>query len=126
LDNIVFNSIEEVPEKLRERKIHYHDVRVFVRTYEEELDTIATTMAQRLANSEGPVGVLIPLRGWSEADKEGEATFDPRLDRFFVETLKRLLPSAVSLKEVDYHISDPRFVQLAVEWLDEMIRAHRC
>jgi uncharacterized protein (UPF0261 family) len=126
LDNIVFNSIEEVPEKLRERKIHYHDVRVFVRTYEEELDTIATTMAQRLANSKGPVGVLIPLRGWSEADKEGEATFDPRLDRFFVETLKRSLPSAVSLKEVDYHISDPRFVQLAVEWLDEMIRAHRC
>jgi len=126
LDNIVLNSLEDVPEKLRGRKIHYHDVRVFVRTYEEELDTIARTIAQRLADPKGPVGVLIPLRGWSEADKEGEGTFDPQLNRFFIETLKRLLPSQIPLREVDYHISDRRFVEQAVQWLDEMIRGHRC
>ncbi len=126
LDNIVLNSLEDVPEKLRGRKIHYHDVRVFVRTYEEELDTIARTIAQRLADPKGRVGVLIPLRGWSEADKEGEGTFDPQLNRFFIETLKRLLPSQIPLKEIDYHISDRRFVEQAVQWLDEMIRGHRC
>lgn len=122
LDCIVLGSIEDVPDKLRSRKIHHHDVRVFVRTFEEELEKIAKTIAERLANPKGPVGVLIPLRGWSEEDKEGKGTFDPRLDRFFLETLKGLLPRGVSLTEVDCHISDPRFAEQAVEWLDEMIR----
>lgn len=125
LDCIVFNSIDDVPDKLKGRKLHHHDIRVAVRTSEEELEIIATTMAQRLANPRGPVGVLIPLQGWSEVDKAGAALFDPSIDRFFIDALKRLLPPEVSLREVDCHISDPKFARLAVEWLDEMIRSHR-
>ena len=125
LDCIVFNSIEDVPDKLKGRRLHHHDIRVAVRTSEEELERIAMTMAQRLANPHGPVGVLIPLRGWSEVDKAGAALFDPRIDHFFVDALKRLLPTEVSLKEVECHISDPKFAQLAVEWLNEMIGSHR-
>lgn len=124
LDCIVFNSIEDVPDKLKSRQLHLHDIRVAVRTSREELERIATTMAQRLANPNGPVGILIPLRGWSEVDKEGGDLFEPGIDYFLVDTLKRLLPPEVSLKEVDCHISDPKFAQLAVEWLDEMICSH--
>jgi uncharacterized protein (UPF0261 family) len=123
LDCIVFNSIDDVPQKLRSRKLHLHDIRVAVRTAKEELERIAIILAQRLANPKGPVGILIPLRGWSEVDKEGADLFEPDTDHFFVDTLKRVLPLRVSLKEVDCHISDPRFVQQAVEWLDEMIHA---
>lgn len=125
LDCIVFNSIDDVPDKLKGRRLHHHDIRVAVRTSEEELDRIAMTIAQRLANPHGPVGVLIPLRGWSEVDKVGAAFFDPGMDQFFVDALKRLLLPEVSLKEVECHISDPKFAQLAVEWLDEMICSHR-
>ena len=125
LDCIVFNSIDDVPDKLKGRKLHHHDIRVAVRTSEEELERIAMTMAQRLAHPRGPVGVLIPLGGWSEVDKVGAALFDPRIDRFFVDALKRLLPPEVSLKEVECHISAPKFARLAVEWLDEMICTRR-
>jgi len=110
---------------LRSRKLHLHDIRVAVRTSKEELERIAVTMAQRLANPKGPVGILIPQGGWSEVDKEGADLFEPDTDRVLVDTLKRGLPQGVSLKEVDYHISDPRFVQQAVEWLDEMISSPR-
>ena len=125
LDCIVFNSIGDVPDKLKSRKVHLHDIRVAVRTSKEELETIALTMAQRLANPNGPVGILIPLRGWSEVDKEGADLFEPRIDYFFVDALKRALSTEVSLKEVECHISDPQFAQQAVEWLDKMIRGHR-
>ena len=125
LDCIVFDSMEDVPEELRSRKVYLHDIRVAVRTSREELERIAMTMAQRLAHPNGPVGILIPLRGWSEADKEGAGLFEPDTDRFLVGTLKRVLPPGVSLKEMDCHISDPRFAQQAVEWLDEMILALR-
>jgi uncharacterized protein (UPF0261 family) len=125
LDCIVFNSIDDVPQELRGRKLHLHDIRVAVRTSKEELERIAMTMAQRLANPNGPVGILIPQGGWSEVDKEGAGLFEPDTDRVLVDTLKRVLSQGVSLKEVDYHISDPRFVQQAVEWLDEMISSPR-
>ncbi|PIP09188.1 MAG: hypothetical protein COX51_00020 [Syntrophobacteraceae bacterium CG23_combo_of_CG06-09_8_20_14_all_50_8] len=69
------------------------------------------------------MGILIPLRGWSEVDREGADLFEPDTDRFLVDALKRVLPPAVSLKEVDCHISDPRFARQAVDWLDEMIRS---
>jgi len=125
LDCIVFNSIEDVPDKLKNRKVHLHDIRVAVRTSKEELEKIALTIAQRLANPNGPVGILIPLRGWSEVDKEGADLFEPHIDYFLVDALKGVLPPEVCLKEVECHISDPQFAQQAVEWLDEMIRDHR-
>ena len=125
LDSIVFNSIDDVPNKLKGRKLHHHDIRVAVRTSEEELETIAMIMTQRLRDPRGPVGILIPLHGWSEVDKEGADLFDPTMDQFFVDTLKKLLPREVSLREVECHISDPKFAHLAVEWLDEMICGRR-
>lgn len=125
LDCIVFNSIEEVPQELSQRRIYHHDIRVAVRTSEAELEKIARTMVERLANPQGPVGILIPLRGWSEVDKEGAPLFDPYLTRFFIETLKGLLATDVCLKEVDVHISDPNFARQAVEWLDDMMESRR-
>ena len=80
-------------------------------------------MAERLAGAKGLVGVLIPLKGWSEADKEGGPLFDPLANEFFIEALEHLLRSKIPLKKVDRHISDPEFVRQAVDWLDEMIRS---
>ena len=122
LDCIVFNSIADVPFKLRRRKIYYHDIRVAVRTSKEELRKIAMTIARRIASPKGPVGVLIPIRGWSEADKEGALLFDPEAPHFFTRTLKSQLAPEVTLREVDFHISDHEFVREAVAWLDEMTR----
>lgn len=125
LDCIVFNSINHVPGDLFHRKLYQHDIRVAVRTSEEELRGIGTTIAQRLANPRGPVGVLVPVKGWSEADKAGAALFDPGIDYSMVDTLKRMLPRDVSLREVNCHISDPEFARVAVEWLHEMIGSHK-
>ncbi len=122
LDCIVFDSAEDVPEILEGRQLYHHDVRVAVRTSREELEVIAKTISERLAKAKGPVGILIPLKGWSEVDKEGAALFDPVADSFFVETLEGLLPAAIPIKKVNLHISEPEFARQATDWLEGMIQ----
>jgi uncharacterized protein (UPF0261 family) len=115
LDNAVFSPTYPMPHQLQGRKIHSHDIRFCVRMGPEE----------KLNRSKGPVHILIPKKGWSEADKEGMTLFDPKTDHVFVEELRKILQSNIPLEEIDVHISEPAFAQRAVEVLDEMIRSNR-
>jgi uncharacterized protein (UPF0261 family) len=89
----------------------------------KEMKAFAQIIGEKLNRSKGPLHILIPKKGWSEADKEGMALFDPKTDRVFVEELRKLLQPHIPLEEMDVHISDPAFAQRAVEILDEMIRS---
>jgi len=125
LDNAVFSPYYPMPHRLQGRKRHAHDVRFCVRMGPEEMKAFAQIIGDKLNRSKGPVHVLIPKKGWSEADKEGMTLFDPEIDRVFVEELKKLLLPHIPLEEIDVHISEPAFAQRAVVVLDEMIRSNR-
>jgi uncharacterized protein (UPF0261 family) len=123
LDNAVFSPSYPMPHRLQGRRIHSHDIRFAVRMEPEEMRTFAQIMGEKLNRSKGPVHVLIPGKGWSEADKEGMTLFDPEIDRVFVKELRNLLQPHIPLEEMDVHISDPAFAGRAVQILDEMIRS---
>jgi len=125
LDNAVFSPSYPMPQQLQGRRIHSHDVRFGVRMGPEEMKAFAQIIGEKLNRSKGPTHILIPKRGWSEADKEGMALFDPKIDHVFVEELKKLLQPHIPLEEMDVHISDPAFARRAVEVLDAMIRSNR-
>jgi len=91
----------------------------------KEMKAFAQIIGEKLNRSKGPLHILIPKKGWSEADKEGMALFDPKTDRVFVEELRKLLQPHIPLEEMDVHISDPDFARRAVEVLDAMIRSNR-
>jgi uncharacterized protein (UPF0261 family) len=124
LDNAVFSPSYPMPHQLRGRRIHSHDIRFAVRMEPDEMKAFAQIMGEKLNRSKGPLHVLIPNRGWSEADKEGMALFDPKTDHVFFEELKKLLQPHIPLEEMDVHISDPAFARRAVEVLDAMIRSN--
>jgi uncharacterized protein (UPF0261 family) len=67
--------------------------------------------------------VLIPKKGWSEADKPGMELYDPEINQIFVEELKGIVASGIPIEEVDLHISDPAFALRAVEALDTLIQS---
>lgn len=125
LDNAVFSPYYPLPHQLQGRKRYYHDIRFGVRMGPEEMKAFAQIIGEKLSRSDGPVHILIPKKGWSEADKEGMALFDPKSDRVFVEELRKILRSNIPLEEMDVHISEPAFARRAVEVLDEMIRSNR-
>jgi uncharacterized protein (UPF0261 family) len=122
LDNAVFSPYYPMPDELKGRRTHGHDTRFCVRMEATEMEKFAHIVAGKLNKGRGPVRVLIPAKGWSDADKEGMPLFDPHVDRVFTEKLKSLLDPRILVEEMDVHISEPAFAARAVEILDGMIK----
>jgi uncharacterized protein (UPF0261 family) len=91
----------------------------------DEMKQFAQIIGEKLNRSKGPAHILIPKKGWSEADKPGMELFDPKTDKIFVEELRKIITPNIPIEEMDAHISDPVFALRAVEVLDNMIRHHR-
>ena len=125
LDNAVFSPFYPMPEQLKGRKTHSHDIRFCVRMGPEEMKQFAQIIGEKLNKSKGPTYILIPKKGWSEADKVGMELFDPETDQILVEELRKIITPNIPIEEMDVHISDPAFALRAVEVLDKMIRYHR-
>ncbi|MEO0249630.1 MAG: Tm-1-like ATP-binding domain-containing protein [candidate division WOR-3 bacterium] len=121
LDNAVFSPYYPMPAELKGRRQHGHDTRFCVRMEAPEMERFARIVAEKLNKGRGPVRVLIPTKGWSDADKEGMPLFDPSVDRVFTESLKSLLDPRIVIEELDMHISEPAFAERAVDILDNMI-----
>lgn len=122
LDNAVFSPYYPMPDTLKGRKIHAHDTRFCVRMDKDEMVKFAEIIGEKLNRSRGPAHVLIPGRGWSEADKPGMELFDPDADRVFVDRLKKVLGMGIPVEEMDVHISEAVFAERAVDILDGMIK----
>jgi uncharacterized protein (UPF0261 family) len=125
LDNAVFSPFYPMPDRLKGRKIHPHDIRFCVRLGPKEMVEFARIIGEKLKKANGPTHVLIPKKGWSEADKPGSNLFEPETNQVFVEELRKIVGSNIPIEEVDVHISNPAFAQRAVELLDSMIREKR-
>ncbi len=121
LDNAVFSPYYPMPDELKGRRQHGHDIRFCVRMETPEMERFAAIVAEKLNKGRGPARVLIPMKGWSDADKEGMPLFDPAVDRVFTEKLKILLDPRIIIEELDLHISEPAFAARAVDVLDAMI-----
>ena len=82
---------------------------------------VARLMAERLNQARGPVKVLFPLLGWSEADREGEPLYEPEGNRAFVEVLRKALKPEIEVIEIDAHINEPLYTDTAVTLLEKMM-----
>ena len=118
LDYFVYGPLEIVPSRYKNRKIHFHNpYNVNVRVNKNESKRVGKVMAERLNEAKGPVVVMIPLKGWSEWNKEGGDLYDPEANRAFIESLKKHVASRIQIIEMDCHINDPIFAEKAVSIL---------
>jgi len=122
LDNAVFSPFYPMPDSLKGRRTYTHDIRFCVRMERDELLMFARIIGEKLNRSRGPTYVLIPKKGWSEADREGMPLYDPDMNRVFVDELKGILRPDIPIEEMDCHISDEVFALRAVDVLDGMIK----
>jgi len=123
LDCIVleFDSPATIPTQFKDRKIFWYDFRSGVRTSAEELVILAQTIAGKLNMARGPVKVVIPMQGWSEADSKEGPLYEPETNQAFIDELTRLLRPTIPIVEVDAHINEPAFAQAAVAALDGLM-----
>ena len=124
LDCIVleFNSVETMPPDLRDRKVFWYDFRSGVRTNREDMARLAATISGKLNRANGPTRVMIPMKGFSEADAIGAPLYEPITIQAFLSALKSGLNPEIEVIEVNAHINDAEFAEAAVSTLNSMMR----
>lgn len=128
LDMHVFpgTGIEAVPEEFRERAWTMHGPYiVLARTSAEELEKVGARIAEAMNAARGAIKMVIPLRGFSDASREGAPLFDPRADRAFIDAVKEALEDKGRVVEVDCHINDDAFAERMVSEFNAVFRGGR-
>jgi uncharacterized protein (UPF0261 family) len=111
---------------IKNRKLFFPDAfRVQARTSSQELREIAKEVARKLNRSQGPVAILIPLKGWSSLDEEGMPLYDPEADKAFLDELKVHLTTKIPLIELDLHLNTREFAGEAVKQFIKLFEAKR-
>jgi uncharacterized protein (UPF0261 family) len=114
-------GIDSVPSEYKDRAWSMHGPNVvLVRTTEQELGQVGANIAERANRAAGPVAVVIPLRGFSEASKKGAPLHDPQADQGFIRALKRDLDKRIKVIEVDCNINEDGFADEVLRTFDEI------
>ncbi len=111
-----------VPDQYKDRKIFFYDFRSAIRLNVEETICLANQLAEKLNRGAANIKILIPTRGWSEADREGGPLYDPEMNSVFTSRLKNVLDPQIEIREIDFHINDTDFAEAAANLMNEMIR----
>lgn len=115
LDMVNFGRLETVPVALRTRKLHRHTPHVtLLRTTPAECSEIGRRIAEKLNRARGPTVLVLPLKGVSQIDAEGQPFHDPEADRALFDALREHVAAPVTIVEVDAHINDAAFADAIV------------
>lgn len=118
LDMVNFGPPETVPEKFQNRRFYRHNANVtLMRTTPEENDRLGKEIAHKASAARGPTAVLLPLRGVSAIDAEGQPFWWPEADRALFQSLRNWISPHVDLIELDQHVNDAEFARMAAETL---------
>jgi uncharacterized protein (UPF0261 family) len=117
LDMANFWAVDTVPAHLRERKLHVHNANVtLMRTSIAESEAIGRFIAEKLNRMKGEVRFLLPLKGVSALDREGQPFFDDAADQALFSAIEAQFAASAShrLVKLPCHINDPAFAEALV------------
>jgi uncharacterized protein (UPF0261 family) len=123
LDMVNFGPPETVPERFKRRRFYQHNPSVtLMRTTPEENDRLGKEIAQKASAANGPTAVVVPLRGVSAIDQEGQPFWWPEADSALFQSLRNWIGPQVELIELDRHINDPVFAESCARTLLQMLK----
>jgi len=126
LDMVNFGSPDTVPEKFKHRRFNRHNPSVtLMRTTPEEMDSLGKELAQKASAANGPTAVMLPLRGVSAIDKEGQPFWWPEADAALFQSVRNWMAPGVDVIEMDRHINDEEFSLACAKKLLELMRIEK-
>ena len=126
VDMVNFGSTASIPGKYRSSDRNFYEWNpsvTLMRTSVEENVQIGKFIASRLNQAKGKVEVLLPLKGVSILDGDGERFCDREADQALFDTLTSELSTEIRVTEIDCNINDPQFADKAVEIFGTMLEA---
>lgn len=122
-DMVNFYGPESVPQRFAGRVFYQHNANVtLMRTTADESAQIGADLGRKLAAARGPAAIVLPGRGVSAIDREGQPFDDPAARAALFRAI-RATAGAVPLIELDLHINDREFAEAAALRLLELMRA---
>ncbi|UCE48680.1 MAG: Tm-1-like ATP-binding domain-containing protein [Phycisphaerales bacterium] len=124
VDMANFGGFDTVPDKYRKAKRTFYEWNpsiTLMRTNKQENEKMGRIFAQKANAASGPVAFLIPLKGVSILDADGQPFCDRDADEVMFEAIKANLKKDVTVVEMDNNINDPEFSAKAVEMMLDLI-----
>ncbi|MDQ2091748.1 Tm-1-like ATP-binding domain-containing protein [Marimonas arenosa] len=121
-DLVDFVGWQAAPAKLAAQEVHAHNrLLSSVLLNAEQRRDVARAICERLAEAQGPVVFLLPLKGCNEWDRPGAPLCDPDGLAAFIDEIRTGCPDNVELRELECHINDPEFSAAALEVFDDWV-----
>jgi uncharacterized protein (UPF0261 family) len=98
------------------------EMRAMARFPVDEMKIGAKLYAEKINKAQGPIKLVVPLRGWSSLEREGSVLYDPDEDQIFIEELKKNLRVPFEIEEVDCNLEDLHTAEALVNSLDRFIK----
>ena len=118
LDMVNFGPPDTVPEKFKDRKFYQHNPTItLMRTTVDENAELGKIMAQKLGRAKGATTVIIPKRGVSAIDAQGQPFDSPEARAAWTQNLKANVADNVTVIEMDNNINDDAFATRLAETL---------
>lgn len=124
VDMANFGGIGTVPQKYKDAGRLFYEWNpsvTLMRTNVDENRQMGEIFAQKANAAKGPVAFLIPLRGVSILDGDGQLFEDRAADAAMFDAIKANLRPGIPVVEMDVNINDPSFAAKAVEMMLELI-----
>jgi uncharacterized protein (UPF0261 family) len=124
VDMANYGAPSTVPEKFRQAKRLFYEWNpsvTLMRTNADENRQMGEIFAKKANAATGPVAFLIPLRGVSMLDGDGQPFCDRETDRAMFDAIKANVKPGIPIVEVDLNINDPAFAAKAVEMMLQLM-----
>ncbi|MFW6250999.1 MAG: Tm-1-like ATP-binding domain-containing protein [Alkalispirochaetaceae bacterium] len=117
LDMVNFAAKPTVPEKYKSRNLYVHNANVtLMRTTPEENKSMGEWIGKKLNEMSGPVRFLLPEKGVSLIDAEGQPFHDPEADEALFSAIERTVVQNEKRKvqRLPYNVNDQEFADALV------------
>jgi len=122
-DMVNFGPRSTTPAEFAARRFHVHNENVtLMRTTPEENEHLGGEIGRKVAASQGPAAILLPLRGVSAIDAAGQPFDDPEARQRLFHAIRSNCGDTEVI-ELDHHINDPEFAAAAANKLLAMLRS---
>ena len=124
VDMANFGGMDTVPQRFKDGDRTFYEWNpavTLMRTNAEENAQMGKIFAEKANQATGPVAFLLPLKGVSILDGDGELFCDRAADQAMFDAIKENLNDGIAVHEIDHNINDPEFSARATELMLELI-----
>jgi uncharacterized protein (UPF0261 family) len=122
LDMVNFGHLDTLPSEFSSRQLYSWAPNVtLMRTNTEENIALGKMLTDKLNASKTAVSILLPKKGISQIDKEGDIFYNPEVDNALFDSIKKNSRDGIPVVEVDAHINDEAFSKALVEQLMKIL-----